>query len=158
MKFLFFNFIFMSLKDQIQQDLMTAMKAREEIKVGAIRMLKAAISKWEVEGTKKEANDEVVLTILKKEIKQRKEAAEQYKIGHRPELAEKEELESQFLSVYLPAQLSEEEVKQVVEKVLGEMGGKEATDFGKLMGASMKELKGKADGALVSKVVKEVLS
>lgn len=147
----------MSLKNQIQADLSEAMKAKDETKVSALRMLKSAITNWEVKGERKEAKDEDIMPLVKKEIKQRRDSAQQYREGNRPELAEKEEKEIEVLEKYLPQQMSEEEIKKVVQEVIAELGASSKQDFGKVMGAVMGKLKGQADGGIVNKIVGEEL-
>jgi uncharacterized protein YqeY len=147
----------MTLKEQIQQDFISAMKAREELKKGTLAMLKAAIMKWEVDGEKREATDEVVLTLIQKEVKQRKDAAEGFRSGGKTDMAEKEEAEMQILMAYLPAQMSEEEVKKVVSETLAEAGITSKAEMGKAMGLIMGKLKGKADGGMINRAVAEIL-
>ena len=147
----------MALKNQIQADLLGAMKAHEEVKLSALRMLKAAIMKFEVSGERKEASDADVLNLVSKEIKSRRDSAEQFKAGNRPEMAEKEEQEIAFLLAYMPPQMSEEDLKKVAVEVIATMGAKSKADLGKVMGAMMGRVKGLADGDMVSKVVKELL-
>lgn len=142
-----------SLKSQIQSDMLSAMKTKDQVKLSALRMLKAAILKYEVSGIRKEADDSEVITIIKKEIKQRSDAAEQFRLGNRPELAQTEEQEIKILQIYLPQQMNEEQIETVVNEIVKEG----LTDFGKAMGAVMAKLKGKADGALVRKVLEKVL-
>ncbi len=149
----------MALKNQIQQDMLASMKAQDEIRLSALRMLKAAILKWEVSGSeKKEATDEDVLQIINKEVKQRKDSIEQFKNGNRPELAEKEEKEMVILQAYLPAQLTEAEILNLAKDAVAESGASSKADIGKVMGKLMPKVKGKADGALVNKVVNGLLS
>ncbi len=146
------------LKDQIVADLKEAMLAKDEIRVSTLRMLKAAIMKFEVSGgAKKEATDEDVVALVKKELKGRKDAAEQFRNGGREELAVKEEAEAKILDAYMLEQMSEEQVREVVAAVITETGAEGPADFGKVMGAAMGKLKGQADGGLVNKVVKELL-
>lgn len=147
----------MSLKEQIQQDMTEAMKARDEIRLNTLRMLKAEVRKFELAETKKEAKDEDVIDIIQKQIKLRKDAAEQYRKGDRPELAEKEEKEAEILSQYLPEQLSEEEIKLIVEETIKEVDASSKADIGKVMGAVMPKVKGKADGKLVNQIVLKLL-
>jgi uncharacterized protein YqeY len=148
----------MTLKEQIQKDMIDAMKAKEEIKLGALRMLKAEIMKFEVAGAeKKEAKDEDIIQLIGKQIKQRDDAAEQYKAGNRPELAEKEEKEAEILKKYLPAQMSTEEVKKIIEETIKEVGATSKADLGKVMGAIMPKVKGKADGKLINQIVQQLL-
>lgn len=148
----------MSLKDKIQQDLITAMKAGDKNRMDALRMLKTAIMKFEVAGTaKRDATDEDVVTIVQKEIKQRQDSIEQFKAGNRPELAEKEAAEIESLKIYLPPQLSEDEIRLAVEAAIKETGAVVKAEMGKVMAVLMPKVKGKADGKLVSKIVGELL-
>ncbi|MCD6109830.1 GatB/YqeY domain-containing protein [bacterium] len=147
----------MSLKGQIQEDLTNAMKAREEIKVSALRMLKAEIMKLEVSGTKKEATDEDVVSIIQKQVKQQKDSEEQFRNGGREKMADKEAKEAEILSAYLPEQMSKEDVKKAVQEAITQVGATSKTDMGKVMGAVMPKVKGKADGKLVNKLVMELL-
>lgn len=147
----------MALKNQIQADMLAAMKAKDDLKVSTLRMLKAAILKQEVSGERKEATDDVILGIIGKEIKSRRDSAEQFRTGNRPEMAEKEEKEIDVLLGYMPPQMSEEELKKVAKEVIASMGASSKADLGKVMGAMMPKVKGMADGDLVSKVVKELL-
>lgn len=148
----------MALKQQIQQDMIAAMKAKEEIKVSALRMLKAAILKFETAGDRKEAGDEDVLTIIGKEVKQRKDAAEEFKKGGRPEMAAREEQEMALLQAYLPAQMSEGELRTVIQDVIKQIGATSKADMGKVMGALMPKVRGRADGGFVNKLVGEMLA
>ncbi len=148
----------MALKEQLQQDLIAAMKGKDEVATSAIRLLKAAIMKFETAGDKKVATDDDIIQIAGKEIKQRKDSIEQFEKGGRPELAEKEKLEMAVLAKYLPAQLSEEEVRTIVAEVIAATGASGKSDLGKVMGALMPRTKGKADGAMVNKIVQELLA
>lgn len=147
----------MTLKEQLQQDLIASMKAKDEVQTGAIRMLKAAILRFETAGDKKIATDADVIQMIGKEIKQRKDSIEQFEKGNRPELAEKEKLEMAVLEKYLPVQLSEEEIRAIVKEVITSTGATGKSDLGKVMGALMPRTKGKADGGLVTKIVQELL-
>lgn len=147
----------MSLKETIQADMLASMRAKDEVKLSVMRLLKAAIMKFEVSGDKKkDASDEEVLQIINKEVKQRKDSIDAFTKGGRPELAAKEEAEMKILQMYLPAQMSEDEVRTVAEGVVKDMGNSKA-DFGKIMGAVMAKVKGKADGQVVNKVVGSLL-
>lgn len=147
-----------ALKEKIYADLMEAMKNKDAVKMDSLRMVKSAIMKFEVAGDKKqEAGDDDVMAIVKKEIKQRQDAAEKYEEGARPELAEKEKKEIAVLQEYMPEQLSEEKVREIAQAVVAEVGASSKADFGKVMGALMPKLKGQADGAVVSKVVGDLL-
>ena len=149
----------MSLKSQLQEDLNTALKAGDKITVEALRMVKAAIMKLEVSGKeKKEASDEEVQQIITKELKQRKDSIEQFRAGNRPELAEKEEAEMKVIQKYLPQQMSEEELRTLISDALTTTGATSSSDMGKVMGALIPKIKGRADGALVNKLVQELLT
>lgn len=147
----------MKLKEKINADLIAAMKANEEVKLGALRMLKAAIMKFEVAGDKRiDASDENVLQIIGKEVKQHRDSIEAYKKGGREDLAKKEEAEMLVLQAYLPAQMSEDELRGVISRTISQLNAAK-TDMGKVMGAVMKEVKGKADGQMVKRLVEEML-
>jgi len=147
----------MTLKEQLHQDLMTAMKSKDEVALSALRLLKTSIMKFETAGEQKTANDEDVIQIVGKEIKQRKDSIEQFEKGNRPELAEKEKAELKILEKYLPPQMSEDEIKAIIKEGMASSGASSKSDIGKLMGAIMPKLKGKADGGLVNKLVQEML-
>lgn len=148
----------MTLKEQVQQDMIAAMKAHDGAKIGALRMLKAAILKFETAGERKVAGDADVLQIIGKEVKQRKDSIEAFKNGGRAEMAVQEENEMTVLQSYLPAQMSEEEVRAIVKEVIGVVGATSKGDIGKVMGALMPRVKGKADGGMVNKLVGEMLN
>lgn len=143
------------LKEKLNSDLKSAMVAKEQTKLDTLRMLKSRIKNEEI-AKQKEFTDEEIITVISSEVKRRKDSFEQYTAGNRPELAQKEQDEINILQTYLPEQLSEDEVRKIIEESLQ---GKSfvAADFGKAMGAVMPKLKGKADGALISKILKEKL-
>lgn len=147
----------MTLKEKVQQDFIAAMKARDELRKGCLSMLKAAIMKWETDGEKREANDEVVMQIVQREVKARRDAADGFKTGGKIDMAEKEEAEMKILMEYMPAQMSEEEVRAVITETLGTAGITAKAEMGKAMGLVMAKLKGKADGGVINKVVGEIL-
>ncbi len=147
----------MALKEQIISELTEAMKAKDELKLSTLRMLKAAIMNYEVSGADMEATDEVVVDLVKKGIKQRKEAAEGFEKGGNKESAQKELDEMKILEKYMPEQMGEDEVKKIAQEVIDQVKPAGPQDFGKVMGAVMGKLKGKADGGMVNKVVKELL-
>ncbi len=146
----------MGLKEKIDEDIKSAMKTREELKLSALRMLKAAIGNAEI-AKKKTLVDEDIFSLLQTAVKQRKDSAEAFRAGNRPELAEKETAEIKILEVYLPAQLGEQEVRELVAKAVAETGAAGAKDIGKVMGKLMPLVKGKADGGLVNRLVREIL-
>jgi uncharacterized protein YqeY len=147
------------LKDQIQSDLKTAMIAKNEEGLSTIRMLKSALQYFEIQkgGAGYEATDEDVIEVVGREIKKRKEAIEMYEKGGRAELAEKESRELELLKGYLPQQLSEEEIRDIVKNAISQTGASSIQEMGKVMGAIMPLTKGKADGQVVSQIVRENL-
>lgn len=147
------------LKDQIKEDLKSAMKAGETEKRDVLRMLDSSIKNTEIEKGKKEEglSDVEVVEVVGRLVKQRKDSVEQYRNGGREDLAEKEESEVEILSVYMPEQLGEEELKKIVEDVIAETGAQSKADMGRVMGAVMGKVKGQADGTLVKKIVEESL-
>lgn len=148
----------MSLKSQLQSDLLEAMKARDEVKLAALRMFKAAVMKHEVSGKGKvEATDEDVLKILKKEVKQRRDSIEQFEKGGRPELADAEHKQLEVLEAYLPEEMSEAQIKEIAQEVIQQTGASGPADMGKVMGAVMQRTAGKADGGVVRALVQEAL-
>ena len=146
------------LKEQIIKELTESMKARDEMKVSTLRMLKAEIMKYEVSGADKVATDEIVIDLVKRGIKQRKDAIEGFEKGGNMTSADKEREEIKILEVYLPEQLSEQVLEEIIKKTIQDLGATGASDFGKVMGVVSKETKGKADGAVVSQMVKKLLS
>lgn len=144
------------LKDQIITDLTEAMKARDELKLGTLRMLKASIMTYEVSGADKTATDDIVIGLIKSGIKQRKDAAEGFKKGGNEKSAQKELDEIKILEKYLPKQMSEDEIRKIAQETIAQLNAG-PSDFGKVMGAVMGKTKGKADGNAVNKVVKELL-
>ena len=149
----------MRLADQIQDDLKEALKTKDEIKISTLRMLIAAIKNFEISKGKAgyKASDEEIVSVIQKEVKQRKESVEQYKAGNRQDLVDKESKELEILARYLPAQMSEENVEKIAREKIQEVGAVSSADMGKVMGALSQELKGKADMGLVSAIVKRSL-
>lgn len=148
----------MSLTNQINQDIKAAMLAKEKGKLEALRAIKAALL---LEATKEGGGDiteEAELSILKKLYKQRRDAAAIYVEQNRADLAETENFQADVIEAYLPEQMSEEAVAAVIADVIAKVGASGPSDMGKVMGAAMGHLKGKADGGLISKVVKEKLA
>ena len=149
----------MLLKEKIQEDLKGAMIARNEEALSTIRMLKSALQYFEIQkgGAGYEATDEDVLEVVGREIKKRKEAIEMYEKGGRAELAEKETKELELLKGYLPQQLTEDEIREIVKNAISQTGASSIQEMGKVMGAIMPLTKGKADGQIVSQIVRENL-
>lgn len=148
------------LKQQLKDDLKKAMLAKDSETTSVLRMVISAVGYFEIQkgGAGYEATDEDVLQVIQKEAKQRRDSIEQFRNGGREELALKEEKELQMLQIYLPQQMTEEEIKNLVEEAIAQTGASSPQDMGKVMGALMPKTKGKADGTLVSKIVKEKLS
>lgn len=148
------------LKQQLQEQLKEAMKAKDELKLSVIRMLLSAITYYEIEkgGAGYEASDEDVITVIGKQVKQRKDSIEQFTNAGRTELADKEKKEMEILETYLPAQMSEDEIRILVVDAIKQTGATSPQDMGKVMGALMPQTKGKADGSVVSRIVKEELN
>jgi uncharacterized protein YqeY len=148
------------LLERIQENLKESMRDKDELRVSTLRLLLGAVKNFEIEkgGAGYSANDEEIVSVIQKQLKQRKEAIEQFKSAGRNELAEKEEKEAAILQSYLPEMMGEEEVAKIVEQKISETGASSAADMGKVMGVLSAELKGKADMGLVSKLVKEKLS
>lgn len=147
----------MALKNHIQEELNAAMKGGDDLKVSVLRMLKAAILKFEVSGERKEATDENILEMIGKEVKQRRDSAEQFRNGDRIQMAEKEEKEVEILMAYMPPQLGEDEILELAKEAIGETGASGRADTGKVMAALMPKVKGKADGSVVSNIVGQLL-
>ena len=148
----------MSLAQQIEADLKTAMKARDTETTGTLRMVLAAIKNLRAEaGHGSEVSDEEMVELLGREAKRRNEAAAAYDEAGRPELADKERRELAVLERYLPAQLSAEELASLVEETIAEVGAQGPSDVGQVMGAVMPKVKGKADGKAVNAMVRQRL-
>lgn len=145
----------MSLKDKIQEDLKTSLKVRDQVRCLTLRMLLAAMVNKEKEG--KEVTEEQLHDVVASEAKKRREAEEAFLKGGRPELAEKEKAELEILLSYLPEQLTEDQITTLVKEAIAKVGATGPKDMGKVMGELAPQVRGKADGAMVSKIVKESL-
>lgn len=144
-------------QETLLSELKQAMLAKDELKTSVLRMLKAEVLKIQTDGTGTEVTEELIQGLIQKMIKQRKDSVEQFKAGGRMELAEKEEKEIALLMAYMPAQMSEEELRSEVQATKAALGITDKSGLGKLMGALMGKLKGKADGAMIKKLVEEAL-
>lgn len=145
------------LLDQILTDLKNAQLSRDEVKVSTLRLLLSEIRNGEI-AKGKPLSDEDIISIISREVKKRKEAAAGFRTGGREESALKEEAESKVLESYLPAQISNEELTKIISETINEMGANGVTDMGKVIGAVMSKVKGKAEGAQVSAIVKDKLA
>jgi uncharacterized protein len=148
------------LKQKLRDELKQSMLARDALKTSVLRMLLSALNYYEIQkgGAGYEATDEDTLSVIQKEAKQRRDSIEEFKRANRQELVDKETKELEMLQIYLPQQMTEEEIKTLVKEAVNQTGAKTMTDMGKVMGALMPKVKGKADGGLVSKIVRESLS
>jgi uncharacterized protein YqeY len=149
----------MSIKEQLKKDLTEAIRGRDEITSGTIRMVLTAITNEEVAG--KEArvlSDEEVITVLSREAKKRREAAEAFESAGRADKSALEKSEGEVIAKYLPAQLSEADIAAIIAEAIASTGAQGPGDMGKVMGAVKPKIAGKADGGLVSALVKAALS
>jgi len=149
----------MSLFEQINEDIKKAMLNKEpKDKLEALRAIKAAFLVAKTEKANVELTDDLELKILNKLVKQRRESADIYKQQNRVDLYDKEVAEAKVIEAYLPAQMSAADVERIIKGVIEKVGAKSVSDMGKVMGAATKELAGKADGKLVSEIVKKLLT
>ncbi len=149
----------MTLEQQIQEAIKAAMKAKDTVALNATRAIKGEILLAKTaEGGAKEVTDGDILKMIQKLVKQRKEAAEQFVAGGRPELADNELAEAAVMEKYLPKQLSEAEVEAKVREIVARVGATSIKDMGKVMGTANKELAGLSDGRTISTIVKKLLS
>lgn len=148
----------MTLEERIQKDIISAAKEHNENKLKAVRSIKNEIQVYKTSGAGKTATDEVVLKLIQKLVKQRKESAEIYSQNGRQSLADEEIAEMKCMEEYLPKQLSENEIKLEVEKIISETGATTIKDMGKVMGIANKRMSGVASGQEISKIVKSLLS
>ncbi|MDR3543711.1 MAG: GatB/YqeY domain-containing protein [Desulfosporosinus sp.] len=148
----------MTLKDRLVEDMKVAMKAKEEgkVRLSVIRMARAAIKNAEID-KKIEFNDDQVIEVLAREMKMRRDALEEFKKADRPETVKALEEELVVIMAYLPQQLSEGEIRQLVQEAVVTIGAQGPKDLGKVMGALSPKTKGRADGKLVNQVVREML-
>ena len=147
----------MSLREQINQDLKEAMKAKDTKKRDALRLLTSAFKQVEVD-ERKELSDDDVIKIIQKQVKSRNESATQYKEAGREDLMQQELEEIAYFEPYLPKQLSDEELASAVKSIIEKVGATSMKDMGKVMGAASKELAGKADGRRINECVKKILA
>ena len=147
------------MEKRIQADMVSAMKAKETVKLSSLRAIKAAIMLAKTaEGATGEVTEQDIVKIIQKLVKQRKESAQQYNDAGRPELAENELAEAAAMEVYLPKQLSEAEVEEQLKGIIAEVGASKPSDMGKVMGVATKRLAGLAEGRVISTLVKKLLS
>jgi uncharacterized protein YqeY len=147
----------MKLRETILSDLKEAMKSKDPLKVDTLRLIVSEIKNREID-LHEELKDEAITSILATQIKKRKEAAEMFEKGGRTDLKEKEEKEMTIIQVYLPEQVSEEELRQRIQAVIAETGAQSPKDMGKIMKVVVPEFKGKAEGDQIRSIVTELLA
>ncbi|OIK13101.1 GatB/YqeY domain-containing protein [Bacillus sp. MUM 13] len=148
----------MSLLERLNNDMKQAMKDKEKDKLSVIRMLKASLQNEGIKLGKQEMTAEDELTVLSRELKQRKDSLQEFENAGRIDLVDKVRTEIGYVEAYMPEQLSEDEISNIVSKTIEEVNASSKADMGKVMGALMPKLKGKADGSIVNKLVLERLS
>ncbi|MFS0822651.1 GatB/YqeY domain-containing protein [Bacillus sp. 1P02SD] len=148
----------MSLLERLNNDMKTAMKNKEKDRLSVIRMVKAALQNEGIKLGTSELTEEAELTVLTRELKQRKDSLREFSNAGREDLVNKIQNEIEILEVYLPEQLSEEDLVEIVKETVQEVNASSKADMGKVMAAIMPKVKGKADGGLVNKLVQQQLS
>ncbi|MBG9448606.1 hypothetical protein ABE67_04560 [Cytobacillus firmus] len=147
----------MSLLERLNEDMKQAMRNKEKEKLTVIRMIKASLQNEAIK-LGEDLNEEQELTVLSREVKQRKDSLHEFEKAGREDLVEKIRTELQYVELYMPKQLSEDEVSKIVEETIAETGASSKADMGKVMAAIMPKVKGKADGSLINKLVQQHLS
>jgi hypothetical protein len=146
----------MNLSERLNEDMKQAMKSKDKFRLSTIRMVRSTIKYLEID-LKRTLDDNEVLDILSREIKQRKDALQEFESAGRDELAASTKAEIEIIIKYLPEQLSEEEIKVIVQQTIQETGASSKSDMGKVMSALMPKVKGRADGKLVNQAVLQFL-
>ncbi|WLV23600.1 GatB/YqeY domain-containing protein [Aciduricibacillus chroicocephali] len=147
----------MTLLEQLNQDMKSAMKAREKERLSVIRMVKASLQNEAIKLGKDTLSEDEELTVLTREFKQRKDSLHEFKEAGRDDLVEKLNFEIEVLKAYMPAQLSEAELEDIIQSTIQEVQAASKKDMGKVMSAVMPKVKGKADGSLINKIVQKHL-
>ena len=147
----------MTIQQQLDEDIKQAMRSGDAVRRDVLRFLKSAIHNEEI-ARREPLDDEAVLAVVAKQVKQRRESIDMFRQGGRDDLVAKEEGELAILQTYLPEQLGREDIVALVKQAIAEVGAASPSDKGKVMGRLMPQVKGKADGALVNEVVTELLS
>jgi hypothetical protein len=149
----------MTIRQQISKALKEALRKKDLTAISTLRLLEGALKNKEIalRSERRKLSDEDILAVLRKEAKKRREAIEAFQKGGRDDLVLKEKKELKIIERYLPKQLSEEEVKKIIQKIIKKIGEVSERDFGRIMREAMAELKGKAEGRVVSRVVREEL-
>ncbi len=147
----------MGLKEQIPEDLKNALRNKKTLELSVLRMLQAALKNKEIDNKKEALTDEVVISVVGAEIKKRRDAVREFEKVNRPDAADQEKAEIEILMKYMPQQMSEDEIRDVVKSAVEETQAESMKDIGKVMKALMPKVKGKADGSVVNKIVRELL-
>ncbi len=147
----------MALREKLDEDLKSAMRAKDSLRMNTVRALKSAVKYREIE-LMKPLDEAGILAVMATEIKRRRDSVEQYRAGNRPDLAEKEEAEIKIFMEFLPQQLTQEEVEAKVAEVIARVGAKGPKDMGTVMKALLPDVQGRADGKVVSELVKRRLA
>ncbi|MFK9091409.1 GatB/YqeY domain-containing protein [Bacillus salipaludis] len=148
----------MSLLERLNNDMKQAMKNKEKDKLSVIRMVKASLQNEAIKLGTKELSEDTELTVLSREVKQRKDSLHEFDKAGRQDLVDKLHTELSIVELYLPKQLSEEELSEIVKETIAEVGATSKAEMGKVMAAIMPKVKGKTDGSLVNKFVQQHLS
>ncbi|MEK2586816.1 GatB/YqeY domain-containing protein [Lentilactobacillus buchneri] len=147
----------MSVYDKLLSYMKDAMKARDKVRLGVIRGIKAQVMNAKVADGNHDLTEDQINDIIMKEIKQQKESLEEFQKADRKDLAEEQEAKLKIAEEYAPEQLSEAEVEKIVQETISQVGAESMADFGKVMGAIMPKVKGQADGSVINKLVKQQL-
>ena len=148
----------MNLEQKVMAQLKEAMKAKDQLKMEALRAIKSAILLEKTKGGQKDLSEADEMKLLQKLVKQRKESADIYLQQNRKDLAEVELKQAEVIEAFLPEQMSEEEIENEVKKIIAETGASSMRDMGKVMGIATKKMAGRADGKMISGIVKKLLS
>ncbi len=148
----------MSILNDIEQKLKEAQKQKNEVAISTLRLILASLKNFEIANRNQEVNDETLIKVLKKEEKKRKESIEAYRKGGRNELAEREWQELDIVQGFLPPEMSTDDIRAIVDKVIAGLGGPAAVNFGQVMGETMKQIGSQASGQTVSQIVKKALA
>lgn len=145
------------LRDTLSADVKEAMKNKEAFKRDTLRLVMSALKQIEVD-ERKELSDDDIIKIMQKMVKQRQDAIQQYKAGHRDDLADKEQQEIDIIESYLPAQMDDAALEAALKEIISEAGAESMKDIGKVMGVASKKLSGQADGKRINEMAKKLLS
>ncbi|MCT7903650.1 Uncharacterized conserved protein [Candidatus Ornithobacterium hominis] len=148
----------MKLEEKIMSEMKSAMKAKDKIALEALRAIKSAILMAKTDGSGDELDESTEIALLQKQIKMRKDAAEQFESQNRKEMAENELKQAEVIERFLPEQMSDEEIKSVVIAIIQEVGAESMKDMGKVMNLANEKMAGKADGKTIANMVKNLLN